>query len=65
MMTRSATATLAGRSTSMRRLRRRSSQSTAAGRAFCRTNGCASFLEADPDTGIATCPICGYTLHLH
>lgn len=65
MMTRSATATFAGRSSSMRRMRRRSSQSTAAGRAFCRTNGCASFLETNPDTGIATCPICGYTLHLH
>lgn len=60
MMTRSATSTFAGRSSSMRRLRRRSTQSTAAGRQFCRTNGCASFLEVDPATGIAACPICGY-----
>ncbi len=65
MMTRTATSTLAGRSTAMRRLRRRSTQSTAAGRTFCRTNGCASFLEVDADTGVATCPICAYTLRLH
>lgn len=60
MMTRSATSTFAGRSSSMRRLRRRATQSTAAGRQFCRTNGCASFLEIDPATGIGACPICGY-----
>lgn len=60
MMTRSATSTFAGRSSSMRRLRRRAIQSSAAGRQFCRTNGCASFLEVDPTTGVATCPICGY-----
>lgn len=65
MMTRTATSTLAGRSTAMRRLRRRSTQSTAAGRTFCRTNGCASFLEVDPNTGIAACPICGYLARAH
>ena len=25
-----------------------------------RTNGCASYLEVDPSTGVARCPICGY-----
>jgi len=31
-----------------------------AGRIFCSTNGCASFLELDPSNGLATCPICGF-----
>jgi hypothetical protein len=46
----------------MRRLRRRS---TAATRPYCRTNGCTSFLEVDPATGVATCPVCGYTRRPH
>jgi hypothetical protein len=67
MMTRSATATYAGRASSMRRLRRRAtSQAVAtASRPYCRTNGCASFLEVDPTGGVATCPVCGYTRLVH
>ena len=61
MMSRNATASYAGRASSMRRLRRRSSTAQASGRPFCRTNGCPSFLEIDPGTGIATCPVCGAT----
>ena len=61
MMSRNATASYAGRASSMRRLRRRSSTAHASGRPFCRTNGCPSFLEIDPETGIATCPVCGAT----
>jgi hypothetical protein len=49
----------------MRRMRRRTQTATAVNRPFCRTNGCASFLEVDPTTGVATCPICGYTLRHH
>ena len=60
MMTRTATASYAGRASTMRRLRRRATAALAATRPYCRTNGCASFLELDPDTGIATCPVCGY-----
>ena len=62
VLTRTTTASLAGRASSMRRMRRRAIQSN---RPFCRTNGCASFLEVDPTTGIGTCPICGYTLRPH
>ena len=67
VMTRSATATYAGRASSMRRLRRRASTQAAATatRPYCRTNGCASFLEVDPTRGIATCPVCGYTRRAH
>jgi hypothetical protein len=43
----------------MRRMRRRTMQTN---RPYCRTNGCASFLEIDPETGVGSCPICGYTL---
>jgi hypothetical protein len=42
----------------MRRLRRRA---IAAGRLFCGTNGCASFIDVDPVTKVGTCHICGYT----
>jgi hypothetical protein len=62
MMTRTTTAAVTGRSAAMRRLRRRSQ---AAGRPYCSTNGCTSFLEVDPVTGMATCPICGYTRRPH
>lgn len=67
MMTRSATATYAGRASSMRRLRRRATSHAAASasRPYCRTNGCASFLEVDPSRGVATCPVCGYTRQAH
>ena len=47
----------------MRRLRRRSVSSST--RPMCRTNGCATFLEVDPTTGTATCPIGSYTLRPH
>ena len=67
MMTRSTTSAVVGRASSMRRLRRRTHSAYAAGetRTFCRTNGCPSFLEADPTTAILTCPICAYTPRVH
>jgi len=52
------TTTVAGRSRSMRRQRRRTA---AAGRIYCGTNGCPSFLQVDPATGVARCAICGFT----
>jgi hypothetical protein len=61
VLSRSTTASLTGRASAMRRLRRRSA---ATGKLYCRTNGCASFLQLDPATGVATCPICGYRRHL-
>jgi hypothetical protein len=39
--------------------------SSAALRPYCRTNGCASFLDVDPVTGQSACPICGYTSRPH
>lgn len=69
MMTRSTTASVTGRASSMRRLRRRAQLATASAaperRVFCRTNGCPSFLELDPATGRHACAICGYVLHTH
>jgi hypothetical protein len=62
MMTRSATTTFAGRASNMRRLRRRA---TSAARPYCSTNGCTSFLEVDANTGVASCPICGYVRRTH
>ena len=62
VLSRTTTASLAGRSSSMRRQRRRVMHSN---RPYCRTNGCASFLEVDPITGTASCPICGYMLRPH
>ncbi|MEA2654309.1 MAG: hypothetical protein QOI37_1536 [Chloroflexota bacterium] len=47
----------------MRRMRRRTSHATNS-RIFCGTNGCPSFLEFDPQTGKATCHICGFVRHL-
>ena len=64
MMSRTATASVVGRSVAMRRMRRRAG-STAATRPYCRTNGCTSFLVVDPATNVATCAICGYTRHIH
>jgi hypothetical protein len=60
MMSRTVTATYAGRASSMRRLRRRAAASHQT-RPFCNTNGCASFLEVDTASRIATCPVCGAT----
>ena len=62
MMTRTTTASVAGRSVAMRRMRRRASTAT---RPYCSTNGCTSFLVVDPDTNVATCPVCGFTRHMH
>jgi hypothetical protein len=62
MMTRTTTASVAGRSVAMRRMRRRASTAT---RPYCSTNGCTSFLVVDPDTSVATCPVCGFTRHMH
>ena len=62
MMTRTTTASVAGRSVAMRRMRRRASSAT---RPYCSTNGCTSYLIVDPDTNVATCPICGFTRHMH
>ncbi|MEX2011872.1 MAG: hypothetical protein WEF51_06535 [Chloroflexota bacterium] len=50
--------TTVGRSRSMRRQRRRTA---AAGRIYCGTNGCTSFLQVDPATGVARCAVCGFT----
>jgi hypothetical protein len=47
----------------MRRLRRRTTSAT--GRLFCSTNGCASFLEIDVDGLQATCPVCGFRRRLN
>jgi hypothetical protein len=63
MMTRTLTAAVAGRSSSMRRLRRRAG-SAAAQRPYCRTNGCTTFLDVDEAAGRATCPVCGYVRRL-
>jgi hypothetical protein len=65
MMTRSATTTVTGRASAMRRLRRRSHKAQTAGRLFCSTNGCASFLDLDTEAGVARCSICGYVRRLH
>jgi len=62
-MNRTATSSVAGRSSAMRRLRRRSHAATM--RPYCGTNGCTSFLEVDSQTGLANCPICGYQRRLH
>jgi hypothetical protein len=59
MMTRSTTSSVTGRASAMRRMRRRATAANAS-RLFCGTNGCASFLELDPETGTATCHICGF-----
>jgi len=61
MMTRTTTASVAGRSVAMRRMRRRNHSAT---RPYCSTNGCTSFLVVDPTTEIATCPVCGFTRHI-
>ena len=52
---------MSGRSASMRRMRRRSMSL----RLYCRTNGCTSFLELNPERGTASCPVCGYTRRLN
>jgi hypothetical protein len=49
----------------MRRMRRRTHAVNATNRPFCGTNGCASFLEVDPETGLARCHICGFVRRVH
>jgi hypothetical protein len=61
MLSRTTQSSFAGRSASMRRMRRRT---TATGRIYCGTNGCASFLRIDPDRKVASCDVCGYTRRL-
>jgi hypothetical protein len=64
MMNRSTTSAVTGRASAMRRMRRRSG-AAANSRLFCGTNGCPSFLEVDPATGLATCQICGFVRRVH
>jgi hypothetical protein len=61
MLSRTYQSSFAGRSASIRRLRRRSG---GVARLYCGTNGCASFLTIDPVRKIATCEVCGYTRRL-
>jgi hypothetical protein len=37
---------------------------TTSTRLYCRTNGCTSFLEVQPERGLAVCHVCGFTRHL-
>jgi hypothetical protein len=62
MLTRSAAspAATSQRSSAMRRMRRRANTDLL----YCRTNGCTTHLSVDPTTGVATCPICGFTRRL-
>ncbi|HET9520129.1 MAG TPA: hypothetical protein VFO73_03695 [Candidatus Limnocylindrales bacterium] len=62
MTPRTTTASVAGRSVAMRRLRRRAASSN---RPYCSTNGCTSYLIVDPANGVAHCEICGFTRRLH
>lgn len=57
MLSRTYQSSIAGRSASIRRQRRRS----LAIKLYCRTNGCASILELHPEGGIASCPVCGFS----
>ena len=61
MLTRTYHSSVVGRSASIRRMRRRSM----ATKLYCRTNGCTSFLEIQPERGVAVCPVCGYTHRLN
>jgi hypothetical protein len=62
MMSRSTQSSVTGRASAMRRLRRRAA---AVSHLYCRTNGCASFLEVDASGALARCPICGFERHLN
>lgn len=61
MLSRTYQSSFAGRSASMRRMRRRSHSSS---RLYCGTNGCASFLTVDPERRVAVCEVCGFTRRL-
>ena len=65
MMSRSTTASVTGRASAVRRMRRRTFAATSTSRLFCGTNGCASLLDLDTETGKATCHICGFVRHIH
>jgi hypothetical protein len=61
MLSRSMTQATSARAGSIRRMRRRyTAAATNAGRIFCSTNGCASFLELHSAAGVAICPVCGF-----
>jgi hypothetical protein len=60
MLSRTSHSSVVGRSASIRRMRRRSM----ATKLYCRTNGCTSFLELQPEHGQAVCAVCGYTRRL-
>ena len=60
MLSRTATSSIAGRGSSMRRMRRRTAATSAGYRPYCSTNGCTSFLVLDAEGHAASCPICGY-----
>ena len=61
MLSRTYQSSVVGRSASIRRMRRRSTANT---KLYCRTNGCTSFLELQPERGIAVCPVCAFSLRL-
>jgi hypothetical protein len=65
MMTRSTQASVTGRASAVRRMRRRSFAANSNSRLFCGTNGCASLLDLDPETGKAVCHICGFVRIIH
>lgn len=44
--------------------RRRRRRQVADARLFCGTNGCATALIVDAETGVAVCPICGFRRRL-
>lgn len=60
MLTRTYHSSVVGRNASIRRMRRRAMTT----RLYCRTNGCTSFLEIQPERGVAVCPVCGYSHRL-
>ena len=48
------------RASAIRRMRRRAASDPL----YCRTNGCPTHLVLDAASGVATCPVCGYTRRL-
>ena len=63
MISRSASTitTISQRGAAMRRQQRarRNWHRVAGPELYCRTNGCTTFMRLDPETGVATCPVCG------
>ena len=68
MISRSASTitTISQRGAAMRRQQRarHDGDRTAGPSLYCRTNGCTTFMRLDPETAIATCPVCGATRRL-